>query len=183
MSSAGQGASPAAKCVDMWEKVRYTLSSLKFKHALLIIIMVDLENASLFLTVCHIILLLSSFFCLKSPGHLANILRNSGLVVTGVSFTSSGAFYCTQTFATGSASGGGSCASIPNGAPTVNDAPASARGSELGPAGARSAAPAPPPARVPAPAPEPVKKRKSQMEQPFNGYTAAEVMCMQKCAN
>lgn len=50
----------------------------------------------------------------KSSGHLANILRNSDMVAVGISFKSSGTFYCTQTF--GSPQGGsggdgqGSCA-------------------------------------------------------------------------
>lgn len=141
------------------------------------------KSASPFLTVCLTIILFSSFIYLKSPGHLANILRNSGLVVTGISFNSSGAFYCTQTFATGSASGEGLCASIANGAPSVNIAPAPAQTPEPTPARARSAAPAPYPRRAPVPAPEPAMKRKSQMERPFNGYTAVEVLCMQKCVN
>jgi hypothetical protein len=53
MSSARKNRSPAAECVDMWE---------------------------------------------KSQGHLENILRNSDLVAVGIAFTSSGTFYCTQTF-------------------------------------------------------------------------------------
>lgn len=34
----------------------------------------------------------------KSPGHLANILRNSDMVAVGITFQQSGTFYCTQTF-------------------------------------------------------------------------------------